>query len=175
MRYHPCNVGASRIVIFVIITVDLWLLLPSLTIVQFADFLAIQLPSQRFRHMSSKNILVTGATGQQGRALIAALCPKQDAEAKFHVLALTRSSTGPIAKQLALEKHVTIVEGDMMSVESIRKVFEDAKENGGVWGVYCVVAFPGLGAKADGEEQQGKASRWVFQSMQLPLTETFRQ
>jgi NAD(P)-dependent dehydrogenase (short-subunit alcohol dehydrogenase family) len=125
--------------------------------------------------MSSKNILVTGATGQQGRALIAALCPKQDAEAKFHVLALTRSSTGPIAKQLALEKHVTIVEGDMMSVESIRKVFEDAKENGGVWGVYCVVAFPGLGAKADGEEQQGKASRWVFQSMQLPLTETFRQ
>jgi NAD(P)-dependent dehydrogenase (short-subunit alcohol dehydrogenase family) len=125
--------------------------------------------------MSPKNILVTGATGQQGRALIAALRPKQDTEAKFHALALTRSSTGPIAKQFALEKHVTVVEGNMMSIESIRKVFEDAKENGGVWGVYCVVAFPGLGAKADGEEQQGKASRWVFQPMQSPLTESFRQ
>lgn len=100
--------------------------------------------------------MITGATGQQGRALIATLRPEPDAEPTFHVLALTRSATRPAAKKLALEKHVTIVEGDMMSVESTRKVFEDAKESGGIWGVFCVIAFPGLGAKADGEEQQGK-------------------
>lgn len=106
--------------------------------------------------MAPRNILITGATGQQGRALIAALRPQPDAEAPFHVLALTRSATKPAAKKLALEKHVTIVEGNMMSVESTRKVFQDAKDSGGVWGVFCVIAFPGLGAVADGEEQQGK-------------------
>jgi hypothetical protein len=39
----------------------------------------------------------------------------------------------------------------------MRKIFEDAKrEHGGVWRVFYVLAFPGLGANADGEEKQGK-------------------
>jgi hypothetical protein len=38
----------------------------------------------------------------------------------------------------------------------MRKVYEDAKGSGGIWGVFCVLAFPGLGANADGEERQGK-------------------
>lgn len=108
--------------------------------------------------MSPRNVLITGATGQQGRGLIAALRPQADGEEKFHVLALTRSATSPAAKKIASEKHVTIVEGNMMSVQSTRKVFEDAKASGGVWGVFCIIAFPGLGAKADGEEQQGKVT-----------------
>lgn len=108
--------------------------------------------------MPRKNILITGATGLQGRTLLTALAPKPDTEPAVHVLALTRSPTSRAAKSLAAEKHVTVVQGDMDSVEHIRKVFEDAKESGGIWGVFCVVAFPGLGAKADGEERQGKAS-----------------
>jgi hypothetical protein len=125
--------------------------------------------------MSPKNVLITGATGQQGRALIAALRPEPDTEAKYHVLALTRSSNRPAAKKLALEKHVTVVQADLMHVESTRKVFEDAKVSGGVWGVFCVIAFPGLGAKADGEEQQGKAcSIIVPEPFHAALTGSYR-
>jgi nucleoside-diphosphate-sugar epimerase len=125
--------------------------------------------------MAPRNILITGATGQQGRALIAALRPEPDSEPKFHVLALTRSLTGAAAKALTLERHVTVVEGNMMSVDSTRKVFEDAKETGGVWGVFCVIAFPGLGAKADGEEHQGKASALYVYVSHSPLITPFRR
>ncbi|KAG5643310.1 hypothetical protein DXG03_001194 [Asterophora parasitica] len=114
--------------------------------------------------MSAKVILVTGATGKQGKALIAALRSAsadgtvvEGAEPNpFHVLALTRSLDSVTAKQLSHEKHVEVVQGDLDNAQSLRKVFEDAKAKGGVWGVFCVLAFPGLGANADGEEKQGK-------------------
>jgi nucleoside-diphosphate-sugar epimerase len=110
--------------------------------------------------MTIKLILVTGATGKQGSALISALRPgtsNTDVEAiSLHVLALTRKFNSDSAKKLSLEKHVTVVEGDLDDAASLRKVFEGAKDKGGIWGVFCVLAFPGLGANADGEEQQGK-------------------
>ncbi|KAF5376279.1 hypothetical protein D9615_008517 [Tricholomella constricta] len=118
--------------------------------------------------MSTKLILVTGATGKQGRSLISALrrsnaspnASGSESEATevnpFHILALTRKADSPAAKALAQEKHVEVVEGNLDDAQSLRKVFEDAKEKGGVWGVFCVLAFPGLGANADGEEKQGK-------------------
>lgn len=124
--------------------------------------------------MSPKNILITGATGQQGRALLDALMPKPDGPAAFHILALTRSSTSPTAKSLASEKHVTVVEGNLNSVGSVRKVFEDAKATGGIWGVFCVLAFPGLGAVADGEEKQGKVCQLQSLYIYLFLRATFR-
>ncbi|KAJ7737064.1 NAD(P)-binding protein [Mycena metata] len=104
--------------------------------------------------MSKKLVLVTGATGQQGRGLVRALA----GEPEFHVWALTRTISSPAAKELATtHSHVTIVQGDLDSPETIRKLFEDAKsEHGGIWGVFCVLAFPGLGADAAGEEKQGK-------------------
>ncbi|KAH7927239.1 NAD(P)-binding protein [Leucogyrophana mollusca] len=110
----------------------------------------------------SRNILVTGATGKQGRALIEALQPLKTTDdnpsaRSFRILALTRKATSPSAEQLAKQEHVQVVEGDLDSIESVRKIFEDAKSIGGIWGVYCVLAFPGLGACADGEERQGKA------------------
>jgi hypothetical protein len=57
--------------------------------------------------------------------------------------------------------NITLVEGDLNSPASIRKIFENAKdnENGGIWGVYVVLQCPGLGANADGEEAQG---RWFL-------------
>lgn len=117
----------------------------------------------------TKNILVTGATGQQGRALINAVRPNSDANPDFHIFALTRKGASPSAKTLALEKHVTIVEGDLDSVDSMRNLFEDAKAKGGIWGVFCVLAFPGLGANADAEERQGKVcfSLFIFGPVQL--------
>lgn len=105
----------------------------------------------------SKHILVAGATGKQGRALIEALRPTSDSDdIPFRVLALTRSASSPNAQRLVQERHVQVVEGDLDSPESMRKVYEDAKGSGGIWGVFCVLAFPGLGANADGEERQGK-------------------
>jgi uncharacterized protein YbjT (DUF2867 family) len=106
----------------------------------------------------AKNILVTGATGRQGQGLIRALRPNPSEMQSLHfrVLALTRNSMGTVAKDLVSERHVTVVEGDLNDSDSIRRVFEDAKPSGGVWGVFCVLAFPGLGANADTEEQQGK-------------------
>ncbi|KIJ22130.1 hypothetical protein PAXINDRAFT_165397 [Paxillus involutus ATCC 200175] len=113
----------------------------------------------------SKTILVTGATGKQGRALIDTLGRSSSAGSEdqtqspdhaFRVLALTRQTSSPGAQRLAREEHVEVLEGDLDSPESIRKIFEDRKDKGGIWGVYCVLAFPGLGANADGEERQGK-------------------
>lgn len=80
----------------------------------------------------------------------------------FHILALTREASSPSGKSLASHGHVTVVEGDLDSISSIRKIFEDAKSQGGIWGVFCVLAFPGLGANADGEEAQGKVC-FVFE------------
>ncbi|KIJ66338.1 hypothetical protein HYDPIDRAFT_109338 [Hydnomerulius pinastri MD-312] len=111
-----------------------------------------------------KTILIVGATGKQGKALVNALCPldqdaskDQPAESHpFRILALTRNASSPTGQLLAKEKHVEVVEGDLDSPESIRKIFEAAKDTGGIWGVFCVLAYPGLGANADGEERQGK-------------------
>ncbi|OJA08102.1 NAD(P)-binding [Rhizopogon vesiculosus] len=105
----------------------------------------------------SKYILVVGATGKQGRAVIEALRPTADSDdIPFRVLALTRSTSSPSAQGLVQERHVQVVEGNLDSAESMRKVYEDAKSSGGIWGVFCVLAYPGLGANADGEERQGK-------------------
>ncbi|KAG6917043.1 hypothetical protein DXG01_004095 [Tephrocybe rancida] len=108
--------------------------------------------------MGSKLLLVTGATGKQGTALISAFRPKDSTTEPypFHILALTRNAKSPAAKQLSEEEHVDVIEGDLDDVSSLRKIFEGAKEKGGVWGVFCVLAFPGLGANADSEEKQGK-------------------
>ncbi|KAJ7476694.1 NAD(P)-binding protein [Mycena latifolia] len=110
--------------------------------------------------MVKKLILVTGATGKQGRALIRALGLAEDNnEHGFHVWALTRTVSSPAANHLVAHypQHVAVVQGNLDSAETIRKIFDDAKkEHGGIWGVFCVLAFPGLGANADGEEKQGK-------------------
>ncbi|KAJ7238205.1 NAD(P)-binding protein [Mycena rebaudengoi] len=112
--------------------------------------------------MNKKLLLVTGATGKQGRALIHALNlgdTESNAEPEFHVWALTRTVSSPPANALAAHntQHVIVVQGNLDSPQAMRKIFEDAqREHGGVWGVFCVLAFPGLGANADGEEKQGK-------------------
>ncbi|KAH7886158.1 NAD(P)-binding protein [Phlebopus sp. FC_14] len=62
----------------------------------------------------------------------------------------------PCGQQLSNESHIELVEGNLNSPDSIRQIFEREKSAGGIWGVYCVLAYPGLGANADGEERQGK-------------------
>ncbi|KAG6855248.1 hypothetical protein H0H87_006167, partial [Tephrocybe sp. NHM501043] len=110
--------------------------------------------------MGTKPLLVTGATGKQGTALITALLDSEGSTEPnpFRILALTRNATTPAAKHLkSVGDRVTVVEGDLEDASSLRKVFEDAKNGGeGIWGVFSVQAYPGLGANADGIEKQGK-------------------
>ncbi|KDQ20985.1 hypothetical protein BOTBODRAFT_51008 [Botryobasidium botryosum FD-172 SS1] len=103
-------------------------------------------------------ILVAGATGVQGRSFIEALKPEGSAPPAFRVLALTRQPDSQSAKDLASSnQHVQVVQGDLDKPETIRKVFVDAGGEGAIYGVFCVLAFPGLGKDAEGEEKQGKS------------------
>lgn len=84
----------------------------------------------------SKAILVTGATGKQGGALISALLDAPDAKS-YKLIALTRKATSASAKKLA-DQGVDLVEGDLNNVPD---VFRKAQEiaGGRIWGVFAVL------------------------------------
>ena len=64
-----------------------------------------------------RRVLVTGATGNQGAAVIKALQDLKVSEA-FDILALTRNTTSPKAQALAAQG-VTLIEGDFSNCEAI--------------------------------------------------------
>lgn len=83
----------------------------------------------------SRAILVTGATGNQGGALIKALLA---AKADFNILAVTRDATSPSAQALKSKaSNITLVQGNLDDTESI---FQSAKAATTVqiWGVYSI-------------------------------------
>lgn len=114
--------------------------------------------------MSPRKILVVGATGKQGSAFVRAAATSLSSDdstpaSDFHLLALTRNASSEAAQKLAsLGDRVTVVTADLDSVESVRKIFEGerTKPEGGIWGVFVALAFPGLGVDASGEEAQCK-------------------
>jgi uncharacterized protein YbjT (DUF2867 family) len=93
---------------------------------------------------SLRSILVTGATGKQGGAVIKSLTDSPPASL-FKLFALTRNAESSSAKALAAKSNVTIIPGDLNSPEAI------FKQTGRVYGVYSV-QLPGKE-----EEVQGKA------------------
>ncbi|TKA83377.1 hypothetical protein B0A55_01016 [Friedmanniomyces simplex] len=101
----------------------------------------------------AKNILVTGATGKQGGAVIEALANSTD----FTLLAQTRNASGSGAQKLeAKGNNIKVVQGDQDDVPGL---FKNAQEvaNGPIWGVYSVQVSQGKGVTHDGEIKQGKA------------------
>ncbi|KAL2257344.1 hypothetical protein VTK26DRAFT_300 [Humicola hyalothermophila] len=95
--------------------------------------------------MSQQNILVVGATGKQGGAVIKALL---ESPAAPHILALTRDAHSSRAQALA-EAHkgvVDLVQGD----SSDPKPIFDSRPKGSITGVF-IVTVPGTGVA---EEQQ---------------------
>ena len=95
----------------------------------------------------SKTILITGATGKQGSALILAL---QDSP--FEVLAVTRNTSSP--KAIALSRkypHIKLIQGDMDDCPTIFKRAKQATTNN-IWGVYSLQA----GSDTKNEEGQAK-------------------
>lgn len=97
--------------------------------------------------MGLPRLLVTGATGKQGGALLAALLSKRTQE--YEIYALTRSRTSNSAQELAKHSNVTIVEGDFDNAQGI---FEQIPKP--LWGMF-LLTNPMVGAKK--EEAQGKA------------------
>ena len=95
----------------------------------------------------TRRILVAGATGKQGGALISALL-KSPATPPFHLVALTRNSKSPQALALAQKPNVTVLEGDLNNCEAIFKASPEPFH-----GVFSVQ----VPLKPKVEEQQGKA------------------
>ena len=91
---------------------------------------------------ADKTVLVTGATGRQGGAVIRHLLPKG-----WKLRALTRSKGGGAAQELA-RRGVEVVEGDLEDPRSLERA------TSGVYGVYSVQDFWAVGVKR--EVAQGK-------------------
>lgn len=115
---------------------------------------------------AERTVLVVGATGKQGRTTLRFLLEPEGSESpdiKFRVLALTRNISSESARQLLEwnKQHVdnfSLVQGDLHKPDSIRKVFENAASSDGcgMWAVFVVLAYPGLGESAQGELKQAK-------------------
>ncbi|KAK1638039.1 nucleoside-diphosphate-sugar epimerase family protein [Colletotrichum phormii] len=106
---------------------------------------------------SSRAILVTGATGKQGGAVIDALLESESGSA-YKLIAVTRNVASSKAKSL-VSRGVIVIQGDLNDVPAI---FSDAKavlnsSNTDLWGVFSVQTAIGKGASAKLEEAQGKA------------------
>ncbi|KAK5135329.1 hypothetical protein LTR08_005433 [Meristemomyces frigidus] len=95
---------------------------------------------------NSTSILVIGATGKQGGAVIEALLASGTA---FNIIAVTRTTSSGSSWALASKPHVTVIEGDLSNPDAI---FDkaSASASGPVWGVFSVQS------NSDDEETQGK-------------------
>lgn len=115
--------------------------------------------------MPMRNIIVTGATGRQGRAFIHALFNSSNADgpndSAYHIWAVTRNTAAP-ATSLLLEaeqnhaKDITVIQGDLNNAARTKEIFTEIAAKGGIFGAFIVLAYPGLGNKSDEEERQGK-------------------
>lgn len=66
-----------------------------------------------------KHILVTGATGKQGGAVVRSLVSINRTTIQFAILALTRNSLSRSAQSLASQPNVTLIEGDLNDIPAI--------------------------------------------------------
>lgn len=99
-----------------------------------------------------KTILITGATGKQGSAVIDALlahAPENDNGPLFNILAVTRDRSSRSAQALARNPKVSLIEGDLAEPDAI---FDQATADGArIWGVFAVQV------NSPNEERQGKS------------------
>ena len=100
-----------------------------------------------------KRILVTGATGNQGAAVVDALLASSSPDS-LQILALTRNTDSPKARALAAKStSVHLVKGDF---DNCTAIFESSP--GPVWGVFSVqINVFGTPKKVKEEEAQGYA------------------
>ncbi|GKU05739.1 family protein 1 [Fusarium langsethiae] len=103
----------------------------------------------------SRAILITGATGKQGGAVINALLAKSSSD--FLLLAVTRNKESASAKNLAAKSsNIRFVEGHLDSIPALFQAAKRAAGNVPIWGVYSVQLSMGKGVTLEGEVRQGK-------------------
>ncbi|KAK7685952.1 hypothetical protein QCA50_010762 [Cerrena zonata] len=76
-----------------------------------------------------RKILVIGATGRQGKALIRSLQPTRNVPSNFQILALSRNLASPSAAALKAFPNVQLVKGDLNRPETVRKIFDEKTRN----------------------------------------------
>lgn len=104
--------------------------------------------------MEPRKILVTGATGKQGGAVIKALISDPPAF-PYRILGLTRNTASAAAQLLASKPNVELIAGDL---DDCPAIFEAAGGAGSIWGVFSVqLPARGKNVAKDREEKQGFA------------------
>ncbi|UPL02339.1 hypothetical protein LCI18_013273 [Fusarium solani-melongenae] len=106
----------------------------------------------------SRALLITGATGKQGGAVIDSLLAKQPSN--FLLLAVTRNANSTSAKRLAAKSpSIKLVEGDLNALPSLLNSAKTLAGGVPLWGVYSVQAAVSTDKNMtlDIEVQQGKS------------------
>ncbi|KAL1407601.1 hypothetical protein Q8F55_007034 [Vanrija albida] len=84
----------------------------------------------------SRSILVTGATGKQGGAVVDALLENLG---DFNILAVTRDPSSDAAKALAAKStSIKLVKGDLNHAPALFAAAKAASTTGSIWGVFLV-------------------------------------
>lgn len=105
----------------------------------------------------SKFILVTGATGKQGKAVINTILSSPQAQ-DFTILALTRNVTSASANTLAnTSSSIRFIQGNLDDCHAVFASALEATKGSPIWGVYSVQQAVQDGATQEREEKQGKA------------------
>jgi len=95
---------------------------------------------------TDKTVLVTGATGRQGGAVIRHMLRNE-----WKLRALTRSPKAPAAQELT-RQGVEVVQGDLEDAASLERAAR------GTYGVYSVQDFWSVGAKREVDQGKNLAS-----------------
>jgi uncharacterized protein YbjT (DUF2867 family) len=111
--------------------------------------------------MSTKPILITGATGKQGGSVLKQLAT-HSSSSQFTLLAVTRNTTSSSAQKLTLRyPDILLVEGDLNDAPALFKSAQDVLKTVNkpekIWGVYSVQISMGPGVTFQGEIDQGNA------------------
>jgi uncharacterized protein YbjT (DUF2867 family) len=105
----------------------------------------------------SKVLLITGATGKQGGAVIDAILSTPNSASIFTLLAVTRDANTPSAKKLAARSpSIKLVQGNLDDIPSLFDAAEKAAQNP-IWGVYSVQISMGKGVTVESEMRQGNS------------------
>ncbi|KAL8949464.1 MAG: hypothetical protein Q9222_004430 [Ikaeria aurantiellina] len=105
----------------------------------------------------SKYILVTGATGKQGKAVINTILASPQAQ-DFNLIALTRNVESASAKALAAKSSsIQLIQGNLNDCHAIFAAALNVTKGDPIWGVYSVQQAVQDGATQESEEKQGKA------------------
>ncbi|KAL1592282.1 hypothetical protein SLS60_011359 [Paraconiothyrium brasiliense] len=110
---------------------------------------------------SAKPILITGATGKQGGAVLEQLA-SHPSSSQFVLLAVTRNTASAGAQKITKRfPDVLLVQGDLNDVPDLFKSAQNTLTSAGkpskIWGVYSVQISLGPGVTFEGEVNQGKA------------------